>query len=329
MSGNHNHSLERALAIVDAAADAGADAIKLQTLRPEGITLDIASRDFVINDEKSLWNGRRLFELYQDAATPWEWHEAIFARAAERGIACFSAPFDERAVDFLEDLQCPVYKIASFEIVHIPLLRKVARTGKPIIISTGMSTAGEIDEAVRAVRSEGNDNVVLLKCTSTYPASAGDTNLRTIPHMAELFGCPVGLSDHTLGAGVAIASVAQGACLVEKHFTLSRDDGGVDAAFSVEPAELTALAAEMNRAWEALGAVSYGPTAGERKSLQFRRSLYVSSDVKAGERLTEENIAVVRPGYGLHPRYYEQLLGLAVDRDIDAGTPLSWELVRG
>lgn len=327
MSANHNHSLERALAIVDAAADSGADAIKLQTLRPEGITLDSDLKDFLIDDPKSLWNGRRLFELYQDAQTPWEWHGPIFQRAAERGIACFSAPFDEGAVDFLETLGCPAYKIASFEIVHIPLLKRVAATGKPVIISTGMSTLEEIEEAVGTVRKAGNDQIVLLQCTSTYPADPSDTNLRTIPRMAEIFGCPIGLSDHTLGIGVGIASVALGACLIEKHFTLSRADGGVDSAFSIEPNELRMLREESVRAWQALGEVSFGPSAGEKPSLQFRRSLYVSRDMRAGELLSDDNVAVVRPGFGLHPRYYEEIMGLALRSDVPAGTPLSWDLV--
>jgi pseudaminic acid synthase len=327
MSANHNHSLDRALALVDAAAAAGAHAIKLQTLRPSGITLDCDADDFIIRDPKSLWNGRRLFELYQDAATPWEWHGPIFERAQERGIACFSAPFDESAVDFLEELDCPAYKIASFEIVHNSLLRKVARTGKPVVVSTGMASAGEIEEAVGVIRGEGNERIVLLKCTSTYPADPADTDLRTIPHMSSLFRCPVGLSDHTQGIGASVASVAFGACLIEKHLTLSRADGGVDAAFSLEPAEFSALSKESTRAWAALGGIAYGPSTAERASLQFRRSLYVSKDLKAGGALTDESLAVVRPGFGLHPRYYELLLGSVVRTDARAGTPVSWELL--
>jgi pseudaminic acid synthase len=327
LSGNHNHSLERALAIVDAAAASGAHAIKLQTYRPDTITLDSDAEGFVINDENSLWHGRRLYDLYEEAATPWEWHEAIFEQARRRGLVCFSAPFDESAVDLLEDLECPFYKIASFEIVHIPLLKRVARTGKPVIISTGMASAGEIEEALGVVRAEGNSQIVLLRCTSTYPADPADTRLRTIPHMADLFGCPVGLSDHTAGIGVSVAAVALGACLIEKHLTLSRDDGGVDAAFSLEPAEFLALVTEATQAWEALGDVSYGPSDAELGSLRFRRSLYVSQDMKAGEAFSSENLAVVRPGFGLHPRYRDLVIGTAIRADAHAGTPVSWGLV--
>jgi pseudaminic acid synthase len=326
LSGNHNHSLERALAIVDAAAESGAQAIKLQTYRADTITLDTDAEDFLISDENSLWRGRRLYDLYEEAATPWEWHEAIFERARTRGLVCFSAPFDESAVDLLEGLGCPFYKIASFEIVHIPLLRRVARTGKPVIISTGMASAGEIEEAVGVVRAEGNSHIVLLKCTSTYPADPADTRLRTIPHMAELFGCPVGLSDHTPGIGVSVAAVAVGACLIEKHLTLSRDDGGVDAAFSLEPGEFLALTLEATQAWEAIGDVSYGPSDAELGSLRLRRSLYVSRDMKAGEAFTSENLAVVRPGFGLHPRYRDLIIGTTICADARAGTPVSWEL---
>lgn len=327
LSANHNHSLDRALALVDAAAAAGAHAIKLQTLRPDKITLDCDADDFMIRDEKSLWSGRRLYELYQDAETPWEWHEPIFARARENGMLCFSAPFDESAVDYLEALDCPLYKIASFEIVHIPLLRRVAKTGKPVIISTGMSSVGEIDEAVKAVKSEGNDQILLLKCTSTYPADPADTNLLTIPHMAEMFGLAVGLSDHTPGIGVSVASVAVGACLIEKHLTLSRKDGGVDAAFSLEPEEFGSLVVAAEQAWEAMGSVSYGASAAEQGSLRFRRSVYVSSDMEAGEVLSSENISVVRPGFGMHPRNLDVVLGRRVATAARAGTPLSWEMI--
>ena len=260
MSGNHNQSLERALAIVDAAADAGADAIKLQTYTADTMTLDVHSSEFVIEDKQSLWAGRQLYELYQEAHTPWEWHKPIMERAASRGLHCFSTPFDATAVDFLESLEVPAYKIASFECTDLPLIRKVAKTGKPMIISTGMANAAEIDEAVRAAREAGCEHLVLLKCTSTYPATPENTNIRTIPNLRETFGCEVGLSDHTMGIGAAVASVAMGAAMIEKHFTLRRSDGGVDSAFSLEPEEFRMLRIETERAWQSLGRVAYGGT---------------------------------------------------------------------
>lgn len=327
MSGNHNRSLTRALDIVDAAARAGAHALKLQTYTPDTMTLDIPGDDFLINDSKSLWDGRSLYELYQEAHTPWEWHEPIFNRCRELGLACFSTPFDETSVEFLEKLGSPCYKIASFENTDIPLIRKVASTGKPIIISTGMATVAELDESVRAARAAGCHDLILLKCTSSYPASPKNSNVLTIPHMRELFGCEVGLSDHTLGIGVAVASVAVGARVVEKHFTLSRADGGVDASFSLEPEELRALVAETERAWLAMGLVNYGPTANEKMSLSFRRSLYVVQDVQAGEVLTRENLRPIRPGFGLPPKYYELLLGKPVGHDVKSGTPMSWDMI--
>jgi pseudaminic acid synthase len=327
MSGNHNQSLERALAIVDAAATAGAHALKLQTYTADTITLDVDDGEFVIRDEQSLWAGKNLHELYKLAHTPWEWHAPIMARARELGMLTFSTPFDETAVDFLESLNVPAYKIASFEIVHLPLIRRVAATGKPIIMSTGMATAAEIDEAVRAAREAGNSDLVLLKCTSTYPATPANSNLATIPHLRAMFGCEVGLSDHTMGVGVAVAAVALGASVIEKHFTLARSDGGVDSAFSLEPLEMKSLVEETERAWQALGQVSYGPTAAEQKSLRFRRSLYVGSDLKAGDTLSVENLRCVRPGFGLAPRYYEALLGRRVARDVKKGTPTSWDLL--
>lgn len=327
MSGNHNQSLEHALAIVEAAAMAGAHAIKLQTYTADSLTLDLADPPFVIDDPNSPWRGKTLYELYQQAHTPREWHTAIFGRCRELGLLCFSTPFDETAVDFLEDLGNPAYKIASFELVHLPLLRKAAATGKPVILSTGMATAGEIDEAIRTVRGEGNDRILLLKCTSTYPASPSDTHLLTIPHMRELFGCPVGLSDHTLGTGVAMAAVALGAVLVEKHLTLSRAEGGVDSSFSIEPAELRTLVDETRRAWEALGEVSYGAAAAEAASLRFRRSLYVGQNMKAGEPFTTENLRVIRPAFGLHPRYYDLVLGKPITRDATVGSPVTWDML--
>ena len=327
MSGNHNQSLERALSIVDAAAEAGADAIKLQTYTAETMTLDTRGPGFVIEDDRSLWSGRQLYDLYQQAHTPWEWHKPIMERAASRGLHCFSTPFDDSAVDFLESLGVPAYKIASFENGDLPLIRKVASTGKPMIISTGMATAAEIDEAVRAARAGGCKDLVLLKCTSTYPATPENTNLVTISNMRETFGCPIGLSDHTMGTGVAVAAVAFGAVIIEKHFTLRRADGGVDSAFSLEPEEFRMLRVETERAWLGLGRVTYGGTAAEAKSRAFRRSLYVGKDMKAGERLSPENLRIVRPGFGLEPKYYDTLLGKRVNRDAPAGTPLSWDLL--
>jgi len=327
MSGNHNQSLDRALEIVEAAAKAGAHAIKLQTYTADTMTLAISSDEFFINDEKSLWKGKSLHELYKQAYTPWEWHAPIMLRAADLGMICFSSPFDASAVDFLESLNVPAYKIASFENIDLPLIRKVARTGKPMIISTGMATVAEIDEAVRAAREAGCRDLVLLKCTSTYPASPENTNVSTIPHMRGLFGCEIGLSDHTMGIGVSVAAVALGASMIEKHFTLRRADGGVDSTFSLEPEELRALVVETERAWQALGSVSYGPSEAEKKSLVFRRSIYVAEDVKASEVLTEANLRSIRPGFGLAPKYYETLLGRRVNRDIKKGTPMSWEFI--
>ena len=327
MSGNHNQSLERALQIVVAAARAGAHGIKLQTYTADTMTLDVNKDDFFIEDADSLWQGRSLHDLYQEAYTPWEWHEPIFKRCRELGLMAFSTPFDETAVDFLERLDAPCYKIASFENTDLPLIRKVAATGKPMIISTGMASVAEIDETVRVAREAGCEDLILLKCTSSYPASPEESNLLTIPHMQKLFNCPVGLSDHTMGIGAAVASVALGACLIEKHFTLSRADGGVDAAFSMEPGEMRQLVIETERAWQALGKINYGPGEQESKSLKFRRSLYIAKDMLAGEVLTPENLRIVRPGYGLEPKYYDVLLGKKVNQAVKKGTPLSWDLI--
>lgn len=327
MSGNHNQSLERALAIVDAAADAGVDAVKIQTYTADTMTIDIDTGEFFISDKDSLWKGETLYHLYEKAHTPWEWHKAIFERCKERGIMGFSTPFDDTSVDFLEDLGVPCYKIASFENVDLPLIRKVARTGKPIIASTGMTTVAELSDLVRTVRENGCTDLTLLKCTSSYPASPEGTNLRTIPHMRELFGCAVGLSDHTLGIGAAVASVALGAAVIEKHFTLSRAEGGVDAAFSLEPVEMAQLVRECRTAALALGAVSYERAEQEQKSLQFRRSLYVVEDMKAGDAFTEKNLRRIRPGMGISPKYYDALLGRCVKCDVKRGTPVSWDIV--
>lgn len=327
MSGNHNQSLDRALAIVDAAAAAGAHALKLQTYTADTITLNVTEGEFFIADSESLWQGSSLYDLYKQAHTPWDWHAPIMARARECGMTVFSTPFDETAVDFLETLDVPCYKIASFENNHLPLIRKAAATGKPLIMSTGMASIADLDEAVQAARGAGCRDLVLLKCTSTYPASPENTHIRTIPHLRELFGCEVGLSDHTMGVGVAVAAVALGASVVEKHFTLSRADGGVDAAFSLEPAELALLVTETLRAWQSLGQVRYGPTVAEQKSLQYRRSLYVAQDMQAGEVFTAANLRAVRPGLGLPPKFYETLLGRRVSRDVRKGTPVSWDLL--
>lgn len=327
MSGNHNQSLERALEIVEAAAKTGAHALKIQTYTPETMTLDIAEREFFIADKNSLWKGKSLFQLYGEAHTPWEWHKPIFDRARELGIIAFSTPFDDTSVDFLESLDVPCYKIASFENTDIPLIRKVASTGKPMIISTGMASVAEIDETVRAARDAGCKDFVLLKCTSTYPATPANTNILSIPHMRALFGCEVGLSDHTMGVGVSVASVALGATVVEKHFTLNRADGGVDSSFSMEPAEMSSLVVETERAWQALGSVSYGATAAEEKSKVFRRSLYVAENMKAGDILTPANLRAIRPGLGLPPKFMEIVMGKAVKVDVKKGTALFWDLL--
>lgn len=327
MSGNHNQSLERALAIVDAAAAAGVDAVKIQTYTADTMTLDIAAGEFFIADQDSLWKGESLYNLYEKAHTPWEWHKPIFERCKEHGILGFSTPFDDTSVDFLEELDVPCYKIASFENVDIPLIRKVACTGKPMIVSTGMTTVSEIAELVRIARENGCRDLTLLKCTSSYPASAEGTNLRTIPHMRKLFNCEVGLSDHTLGIGVAVASVALGASVIEKHFTLSRADGGVDAAFSLEPDEMAQLVRECRSAALAMGEVCYKIAEQEKKSLRFRRSLYIVEDMKAGDVITAENMRRIRPGRGLSPKYYEAVLGRRVKCDVARGTALSWDVL--
>ncbi len=328
MSGNHNQSLDRALEIVEVAAKTGAHALKLQTYTAETMTLDISEGEFFIEDPNSLWKGRSLYNLYQEAHTPWEWHKPIFDRCKELGIICLSTPFDATAVDFLEDLEVPVYKIASFENTDLPLIRKVAATGKPMIISTGMATIAELDETVRAARAAGCNDIILLKCTSTYPATADNTDILTIPHMRDLFKVQVGLSDHTMGVGVSVASVALGATVIEKHFTLRRADGGVDSSFSLEPEEMQALVIETERAWQSLGQISYGPTEKELKSLVFRRSLYICEDLEEGSLLSAKNVRAIRPGYGLPPKYLDKLLGMRVSKAVKKGTALTWEIVR-
>ena len=327
MSGNHNQSLDRALQLVDAAANAGADAVKLQTYTAETMTLNIRENEFSINDPKSLWNGRTLYDLYEEAHTPWDWHKPIFDRCREKGILYLSTPFDESSVDFLEEHDIPFYKIASFENIDLPLIKKVAQTRKPIIISTGMASVSEIEEAVQTCRDNGCNDIVLLKCTSSYPATPESTNINTIPHMKSLFNVEVGLSDHTLGIGVANASVALGATLIEKHFTLSRADGGVDSAFSIEPHELKSLVDETERAWQSLGKIQYGVKEEEQKSLVFRRSIYIAEDLKEGDTLTEKNLRRIRPGLGLPPKHYEFLLGKKVNCDLKKGTPMNFNFV--
>lgn len=324
MSGNHNQSLERALEIVDAAALAGAHAIKLQTYTADTITMKGA---YTIHDENSLWNGKELHELYQQAYTPWDWHQPIFDRAKEKGLIAFSSPFDETAVDFLETLDVPAYKIASFENTHLPLIRKVTQTGKPIIISTGLSSISDIDETVRLLRKEGCENFILLKCTSTYPATPENTNINTIPHLSNLYNCLVGLSDHTMGIGVSVAAVALGARVIEKHFTLRRADGGVDSAFSLEPEELKALVEETKNAFLSLGEISYGVQQTEEKSKFFKRSIYVSKDIAVGDVFTNDNLKIIRPGDGLAPKFIDVVIGKKAKVSIKAGTPLNWDIL--
>jgi pseudaminic acid synthase len=324
MSGNHNQSLERALAIVDAAAEAGAHAIKLQTYTADTMTMKGA---YQINDSNSLWNGRELYELYQEAYTPWEWHEPIFGHARKRGLLAFSSPFDETAVDFLESLNVPFYKVASFENTDWPLLKKIAATGKPVIMSTGVSRLADLDESVGILRQNGCKELVLLKCTSTYPSTPENTILLTIPHLRQLFNCVVGLSDHTMGVGVSVAAVALGARVIEKHFTLSRAEGGVDSAFSLEPAELKSLVIESERAFLALGQVQYGVQSTENKSTLFNPSIYIAKHIAAGETITREHLKIIRPALGLSPKHVELVIGRQAKKDISAGTPLSFDLL--
>ena len=327
MSGSHGGSLERALEIVDAAAAAGAHALKLQTYTADTITIDIDAPAFRIADDHALWKGARLYELYEEAHTPWEWHAPIFARAREQGLVAFSSPFDPTAVDFLEDLDVPAYKIASSEVVDLPLIQRVAATGKPMIISTGMATVGEIDAAVSAAREAGATELVVLACTTAYPASPTDSNLRRIPLLRDTFDVIAGLSDHTEGVGVALASIALGACVIEKHLTLSRDDGSVDSAFSLEPADLTLLVREAKKAWQALGSAHIGPTLQEAEGLRFRRSLFVVEDVKAGDEVTPANVRSIRPAGGLKPGLTDVVMGRRFTQDVARGTPLTWNLI--
>lgn len=327
LSGNHDQSLNKALTMVEAAAAAGAHAIKLQTYTADTITLDVHEREFFIDNPESLWHGSSLYQLYQKAYTPWEWHKPIFDRAHQLGLIAFSSPFDLTAVDYLESLDVPCYKIASFENTDHGLIAAVAKTGKPVIVSTGMATQAELAEAVEVLRDNGCENFVLLKCTSHYPARPKDANLLTIPHLRSLFNCEVGLSDHTAGIGVSVAAVALGATVIEKHFVLDRSEGGVDAEFSMEPHEFKALAQECQRAHDALGKVHYGCTEQEVASRKHRRSLYIAEDLKAGDVLTETNLRSVRPGLGLPTKYLPVLLGRAVKKDVAKGTAMRWDLV--
>lgn len=327
MSGNHNQSLSRALEIVDAAASAGVHALKIQTYTAETMTIDVSEKEFLIRDPQSLWAGQVLFDLYKTAHTPWEWHKPIFDRAAEHGMIGFSTPFDESAVDYLEKLNVPMYKIASFENIDLPLIRYVASTGKPLIISTGMATLDELEETVATARDAGCVDLILLKCTSTYPASPVNTNITTIPDLQQRFDCQVGISDHTLGVGVALGAVALGATVIEKHFTLRRADGGVDSAFSIEPTEMRQLVVESKRVWQSIGSVSYGPTEAEMSSLVHRRSIYVIEDVVIGEVISRLNVRRIRPGLGLAPKHFDDVLGRRFSKNVKRGTPLAWDLV--
>ncbi len=323
MSGNHNGSKERAIEIVKRAADSGADCLKFQTYTADTLTLNSNRRDFVINDKNSLWNGRQLFELYDEAHTPWEWHEDLFRAANDLGVLAFSTPFDETSVDFLNDLNVPMFKVASFEITHLPLIRKIARTGKPMIMSTGMASETEIENAIITARDAGANELIVLKCTSQYPANASDANLRTIEHMREKFGVQVGLSDHTMGIGVAVASIAFGATVIEKHFTLDRNDGGVDSDFSMEPWEMKLLKEETKRAWHSLGRVQYSGTKNEQKSKIFRQSIYPQKDIAEGEIFSQNNLKICRPGFSLAPHHIDSLLGRPAKRVIEFGERLT------
>jgi pseudaminic acid synthase len=325
LSGNHSQQLDIALAMVDAAAQAGAHAIKLQTYTADSMTLDVESDDFVIQEQDSLWNGEKLHVLYQKAATPYEWHQPLFDKAKSLGMLAFSSPFDEQAVDFLDDLNVPCFKIASFELTDLPLIRKAASKKKPLILSTGMASLTEIEQAMNVAKLAGCDDIILLKCTSTYPALASNTNLNTIPHLRDAFGCQVGLSDHTAGIGASVAAVALGASVIEKHFVLDRNAGGVDAAFSLEPQELTLLVSETKTAWQAMGEVRYGGTAEEEMSKQYRRSIYVCRDIGAGETFSADNLKIVRPAFGLAPKHWDNVLGKVAKQDLPLGTALGWE----
>ena len=330
MSGNHNQSLKRALRLTDIAASIGVDAIKLQTFKPEEMTLNIRKREFLLrnNKIKGIWRNKTLYEIFKKAQTPWAWHKKIFDRAKKRGIKFFSTPFDERAVDFLENLKVPFYKIASAENIHFPLLKKVAQTGKPIIISTGMINIKELDEVVSFVRRCGCKNITLLKCTTGYPASSKDSNILTIPYLKKRYKCNVGLSDHTLGIGASIAAIAQGATVIEKHLTISRNDGAIDSFFSLEPEEFKMLVKESQNAYESLGRVQIRPSQSEKKYLKYRRSIYVVENINENERFTKKNLKIIRPGLGLHPKYYNLIIGKKAKKNIKKGTALKLNIIK-
>ncbi len=327
LSGNHQQDYHLAEQLIEAAASAGADAIKLQTYTPDTMTLNLETEDFMVNEEGSLWQGESLYSLYAKAATPWEWHQPLFEKARSLGMLAFSSPFDDSAVDFLETLHVPCYKIASFENTDLPLIKKVAQTGKPVIVSTGMASEQEIEELLSTIYSTGNQQVILLKCTSNYPADVSDSNLLSISDMQKKFNCLTGLSDHTRGISVALASVALGSCVIEKHLVLDRQAGGVDAEFSLEPDELAQLVQETEVVWRAMGKVQYGGTENEQLSKKYRRSVYCSEDIKKGAKLSAQNIRIIRPGFGLEPKYYEQLIGKQARQNIPEGMPITWELL--
>lgn len=327
LSGNHNQSFERAVKLIEAAATTGVHAIKFQTYTADTMTLNISKDDFIISDPKSLWNGRNLYELYDEAHTPWDWHESLFSLVKKLGMIPFSSPFDKTSVDFLDSLDVPCFKVASFECTDLPLVGYIASKGKPMIISTGMASVSEIDETVKTAKANGCNDIILLKCTSTYPAKPNNTNILTIPHLRKMFDCEVGLSDHTMGLGVSVASIALGATVIEKHFTHKRSEGGVDSAFSMEPQELKSLVVETESAHQALGKINYGPLNDEVKSLTYRRSIYITKDLKAGEILNDENIRIIRPGYGLEPKYYDLVIGRPVSKDVKIGTALTWDVI--
>jgi len=328
MSGNHNQSLQRALKIVKAAADSGVHMLKLQTYTADTITINSKNNDFFIDDEKSLWKGKNLYELYKEAYTPWEWQEKIIKRSNELGMLCFSTPFDETAVDFLEKINVPAYKISSFENIHLPLIKKVAQTGKPVILSTGLASKKEIEEAVQTLKIGGCEQYALLKCTSAYPALPLNSNILTIPDLRKNFNCEVGLSDHTIGIGASLAAISHGATIIEKHFTLDRNDGGVDSSFSIEPKEMKMLVEESARAWQSLGEIFYGPTESEKNGLNLRRSIYVVNDIVSGEKLSKENIRIIRPGKGLAPKYFDEIIGRKVNKNLKKGTALLWNMLK-
>lgn len=322
MSGNHNQSLDRALKLVEVAYESGADGIKLQTYTADTMTLDIKEGNFKIKDPSSLWSGKNLYDLFKEAYTPWEWHAPIMERANQLGMICFSSPFDETAVDFLESLNVPAYKIASFENNHIPLIKKAAQTKKPLIISCGMASLSQIEKAIYTAKSENCENIILLKCTSNYPSEPINANIRTIKNMRDLFNLEIGLSDHTSGIGVALASIAFGSTIIEKHFTLDRNDGGVDSKFSLEPHELTNLVIESKRAWQALGRINYGPTKNEKSSLIYRRSIYISKDIDVGEEFSSKNLKIIRPGDGAEPELFYEIIGKKAKKSFRRGNPL-------